>query len=199
MGFETGTFEFKLSKPIMMAVDGQDKEINSLVFHECGEGYDSYYFKMRKFISASNINALELIPKFKDAKKDLGIDDEDSIENDALQSGEEIKPFHEQGEDSYDKKVDGLAQATMMFLGQGDELENLIKVFGDMVSFTKEKPICTSLCGTRIQRASWNRIHPEDKADMAVKYCAFFGIGLAKPEINRSDNVSELHTEVKEL
>lgn len=198
MSIDTGTFDFTLTKPIKMAIDGHDQDVSVLTFHECGEGYDSYYFKLRKFINASNIVALELIPKFKDARKDLGIDDEN--ESDALAAGEEIKPFHKQDEETFDQKVDDLCASTKMFLGQGDELENLVKVFGDMVSFTNPKqPICTTSCGIRVQRAAWSRIKVEDKIDMAVKYCAFFGIGLAKPESNQSDKISEFPTAVKEL
>lgn len=200
MSFETGTFEFKLSKPIMMAISGHDKEVNSLIFHECGEGYDSYYFKLRKFINAAKMNMADLAPKIKKLQEVYAKDEDLDEEGDGpLKSGKELTPFHEQTEEAYDEKVEAITEITKMSLGQGDELENLVEVFGDMISFTKEKPICTTSCSTRIQRASWNRIDVEDKIDMAVKYCAFFGIGLDKPEMGQSDNISELPTDRKAL
>ena len=40
MSLSTGTFDFKLRKPV--EIHGCDEPVEMLVFHECGEGYDSY-------------------------------------------------------------------------------------------------------------------------------------------------------------
>lgn len=189
MGLSTGTFDFTLHKPIIVAINGQDIEATELTFHECGEGYDGYYMKLRRLIKKSQLDAAKLLPDIKAAQ-------EASKEN--LASGEELKALHEKDDLDHDDDTEGMIEFIKMVAGVGDGLEEIVKIFGYMVSNSGSSQIC-SHNGVRIKEAAWKRVHIEDKIDAAVKYCAFFGIGLDRPESKPSDNLSVLHTGAKEL
>jgi len=183
-----GTFEFKLRKSIEVA--GCHDPVTVLTFHECGEGYDGYYMKLRKFISSGQIKAAGMLKDLRDVIKEA--------KDDNLIGGDEVKPLHQTKEEDHDKEAEGFAEFIKMSLGTSDDLEELVKVFGFMVSNKSGDPICTTE-GVRILEGAWKRLHPEDKIDAAVKYCAFFGIGLDKAFKNVSEAAPESLTVVKVL
>lgn len=181
-----GTFNFKLRRSIEVA--GCNDPVTELTFHECGEGYDSYYMKLRKFVLSGQMKTPELMEKLgKFIKKD-----------DNLPAGDEVKALHQVDEDDHLSDAEGFAQVLKITLGTSDELEELVKVFGFMVSNKGGEPVCT-VGGVRVHEGAWQRIHPEDKIDTAVQYCAFFGIGLDQALNNASEAAPELHTVAKVL
>ena len=183
-----GTFDFNLRKPVEIA--GCDTPVETIVFHECGEGYDSYYMKLRKFVLSGMMEAPELMNKLQGFKGD--------VEDDSLASGEEVKPLHQMKNEDHLKESKGLAEVLKLALGMSDDLEELTKVFGHMVSNNGGNAICTA-DGVRVKEAGWKRLHVEDKIDGAVQYCSFFGIGLDIALNNESETVSDLPTEAKAL
>lgn len=183
-----GTFDFNLRKPIEVA--GVDAPVEILTFHECGEGYDSYYMKLRKFILNGQMNTPELMKKLSTFIKE----DDDS----AIASGTEVKPLHEKNDDDHLSDTEGFAEVLKIALGTSDDLEHLVKNFGFMVSSKGGNPICT-VDGIRVKEGAWVRLHPEDKINVAVQYCVFFGIGLDKVLNNEPETVSDSPMEVKAL
>lgn len=185
-----GTFDFELRKSIEVA--GCKDPVTALTFHECGEGYDSYYMKLRKFVLSAMLKAPELMEK-------LGkFVNKDDNKNDDLPAGDELKPLHQTDEADHLVDSKGMAEVLKITLGTSDDLEELVTQFGFMVANTGNAAICT-VDGTRIKEGAWKRLHPEDKIDAAVRYCSFFGIGLDLPSNNESEVASESHTEVKVL
>lgn len=184
-----GSFEFELRKEI--EVYGCNGPVSSVTLHECGEGYDSYYMKLRKHVSSAQMKAPKMM---EDLKSFIPTKDSD----DELASGEEVKALHTVTDDDHDDQTEGFAVFLKMILGTSDELEKLVEVFGFMVAFKGRDPICTSN-GVLLKEAAWKRLHIEDKIDVAVKYCAFFGIGLDKASNKKPETVSDLHTAQKVL
>lgn len=189
-----GTFNFELRKSIEVA--GCDEPAITLTFHECGEGYDSYYMKLRKFTSKAQLGAINLMKQIGDAQDIVKLLKEEK-EN-SLPSGEELKPLHEKKDKDHEKETEDFAGLLKMSLGSSDDLEELVKVFGHMVSNTGGQAIC-DVGGVRLKEGAWKRIHPEDKIDAAVQYCSFFGIGLDQASNSASEAASESLTEVKAL
>jgi len=181
-----GTFDFELRKSIEVA--GCNGPAATLTFHECGEGYDSYYMKLRKFVLSAMLKAPELMEKL---GKFVTKDDE-------LPAGDEVKPLHQIDEKDHLSDSKGFAEVLKITLGTSDDLEELITVFGHMVSNSGGNAICT-IDGVRIKEGAWKRLHPEDKIDAAVQYCSFFGIGLDQVSNSASEAASESPTEVKVL
>ena len=182
------TFSFELRKPIEVA--GCHDPVTSLTLHECGEGYDGYYMKLRKFVVSAQMKTPKLLKDFGDFIKQ----DNDQ----GLSAGDEVKPLHQIDEKDHLEESKGFAELLKMTLGTSDHLENLVKVFGYMLCNKGGNAICTA-DGDRLKEGAWSRIHPEDKIDMAVQYCAFFAIGLDQALNNASDTAPESHTEVKQL
>ena len=186
-----GTFDLKLRKPV--AVHGVDDPVEVLTFHECGEGYDGYYMKLRKFVLSGQLRAPEIMEKIrKFADLDGGGD------KDELVAGDELKPLHQTDDAKHMADSKGMAETLKITLGTTDDLEELVKVFGFMVASTGGDAICTA-DGVRIKEGAWPRLHPEDKIDAAVQYCSFFGIGLDPASSNESETALELPTDVKVL
>ena len=107
-----GTFDFELRKSIEVA--GCNNPATTLTFHECGEGYDSYYMKMRKFVLSALLKAPELMEKL---GKFINKDD------DELPAGDEVKPFHQTDENEHLSDSKGFAEVLKITLGTSDDLE----------------------------------------------------------------------------
>lgn len=180
-----GTFEFGLRREIEVA--GCDDPVSTLTFHECGEGYDGFYMKLRKFVLTGMIEAPKLLQRLEEFKSD-----------DGLASGEEVKPLHQTSDEDHQTESEGFAEILKLALGMSDDLEKMAQVFGLMISNNKSAPICTA-DGVRMKQAAWERMHVEDKIDAAVKYCSFFGIGLDLLSSKEPGSVSGSHTAAKVL
>lgn len=190
MTIETGTFELQLRRAI--EVHGVDERVDTLTFKECGEGYDAFYMKLRKGVTSAMFKAPELMAKLRSFKE--GQDDDD----DGVAAGEEVKRVHEIDDAKHEDDSSGFAEVLKMALGTSDELEELVRVFGRMVEYTGGIAICEAN-GQRVKEGAWKRVHPEDKIDAAVRYCAFFGIGSVNQPNNVFGRVSDSHSEVKAL
>lgn len=189
MSLSNGSFDLQLRKSI--EVHGVDGEADTLTFHECGEGSDGYYMKLRKHVVSAQMKAPEMMEKlrgFMDAVKD----------SDGVAAGEELKKLHQVDETKHEDEAAGMAEFLKIMLGTSDELEEMVKVFGRLVSENGGTAVCT-VGENRVKEAAWKRVHPEDKIDAAVKYCAFFGIGLDSAPKNAFANASDSHTEAKAL
>ena len=183
-----GTFEFSLRRPVEIA--GCNAPVETLVFHECGEGYDSYYMKLRKFVLSGMMKAPELMNKLGQFR--------DDADDSKLAAGDEVQSLHQVKDEDHLNEAQGLAEVLKLTLGTSDELEELTKVFGNMVSNNGGAAICTA-DSVRVKGAGWDRLHIEDKVDGAVQYCSFFGIGLDVVKNNDSETASGSPTEVKAL
>ena len=170
----TSEFNFKLRKEI--EVFGCDQPVNEITLHEIGEGYDSEYFKLRKYVMSALVNAAEMREKLASFEKD--------------EAGEVLKKLHEIEEENHMKDSKDMAEMISMVLGQDDGLENLTKTFSEMVGKKTGKSICT-VNGTRVKEEAWKRVHPEDKAKVSALYCCFFGIGLDLQQKKDSEESQE--------
>lgn len=186
-----GTFDFKLRKSIEVA--GCNDPVTVLTLHECGEGYDSYYMKLRKFVLSGQMKMPELM-------KNLGqfINKDDVDQDEGIPAGDEVESLHQKDETKHLDESRGFAEVLKIALGTSDDLEELTKVFGFMLCNSNGNAISTA-DGNRVKEGAWRRIHPEDKISMAVQYCAFFGIGLDQALNNAPDTAHESHTEAKVL
>lgn len=190
-----GTFDFKLRKSIEVA--GCNDPVTTLTFHECGEGYDSYYMKLRKFTSKAQMNAASLMKQLGDVQDIVKMMKDENKES-SLTAGKELKPLHQKNENEHEIETKQFADLLKMSLGNSDDLEELVKVFGFMVSNSGNDAICNA-DGVRVKEGAWKRLHIEDKIDAAVQYCSFFGIGSDQASKNTSEAASESPTEVKAL
>lgn len=188
MSLSNGSFDFGLRREI--EVHGVDTKINTITFHECGEGYDSYYMKLRKHVVSAQMKAPEMMERLRGFMK--------SNESDDLASGVELKKLHQIDDQSHEDEAKGMAEFLKIMLGTSDELEELVKVFGFMVGNSGNDAVCTA-SDVRVKEAAWKRLHVEDKIDAAVRYCAFFGIGLDKNQKKDFEVASGSHTVVKAL
>lgn len=183
-----GYFKFELRKEIEVA--GCNGPVSSLDFYECGAGYDSYYMKLRKYVSAANMRAPKMMENLKEflPKK----------ETEDIASGEELKPLHMISDEEHERETKGVTEFLKLLMGSSDDLEKIIETVGHMVGNSGGDAICMA-DGVRLKEAAWNRLHIEDKIDAAVQYCAFFGIGLAKPSSKEQETVSDFPTGQKVL
>lgn len=183
-----GTMEFKLLKPVKYSKAGEFVETDLLVFQEFDSSHTRQYMKLKKIIDKAVFDARQMA------------DDRDKEQIEQNIAGSKVEKFHEKSEESHAEEAEGIAE----LLNVGMSISNDDDIFGKFVNIFKEmlfkgNPICMVNGETRMGDAVWTEMHPQDKIDAALRYCAFFGIGLLGKLKEESEIVSEQPTQVKEL
>ncbi len=191
--FSEGTFKLRLRREI--EVHDAPEPVCVLVFKECGEGYDSYYMKLRKFMQSAILDAPDMLDKIKKMAAVV----EPDMGGELIAGGAEVRSLHAVDDSEHEDESAGMAKMMEFVLGTSDQLEELVTVFGFMVSHKAGEAVCVTESGARIKEGAWKRLHPEDKISAAVQYCCFFAIGLDSLTSNDSAPASASPTQAKAL
>jgi hypothetical protein len=178
-----GTMEYRLKHPVKYSKDGNFVEAEYLEFSEYSGPHRKEYFRLRQTITAV-IMAVEKIAEGR--KKD----------DDATPQ----KPLADQSEEEHGASADDLA--TVVGLGfsldSGVDIDAFVETFKAMVCNSK-KPLCKMDGAINMRAETWDDMHPDDQFDAAVKYCCFFGIGLAGARANGQNTSTTRPMQVKAL
>ena len=162
MGIREGTFEFELSKDLEFKINGASETTRRIVLNEPRMEHVKEYLKLKQLIMRSQLELAEKAPAIKKMK--------DS-------AGEVIKPLVDDVEN-----IEAKTEETYTFYKFALESSSTVDI-GQFIS-TFEKMICTpgktslaSVDGrTPMTPYLWTIIDPDDGFDMAVRWCAFFGM-----------------------
>jgi len=187
MSHKDGVMHFQLKKEIKYSKGGDLVSTAELEFYEFNAAHSRHYMKLKQFVDKAIFSAQKLAD---------GRDSEPSI------VGSKVEKFHETSEEKHNEEADGLAELLSISMSLSDDDDKIYKfteAFKAMLFHSKAHSLCKIDGDMPINENHWNEIHPEDQINIAMKYCAFFGIGLLGSLKEESETVSEQHTEVKEL
>lgn len=185
MSFKDGVMIYTLQKPIKYTKSGEQVEAMHIEFHEFTAVHGRQYMKLKQMVD----KAIFSVQKFAEQRP---LDT----------SGSEVKPFNQQDVETHEKEADDLSELLNVAFSVNDDDESLFKftdAFKAMLFRSKDHPIAVLDSANNLLETHWDKMHPEDKISCAVKYAAFFGIGLLGAMKNESETASKPHTEAKEL
>lgn len=166
MSHVDGTFEFHLSRPIRYSKGGEFVEGALLEFSEYSGAHRKHYLKLQKAVNAAMVSAQKSLKELQSSegyaehreRKGLADATEDDVQMDA--------------EEKY-----SFISTCFNFADCVDD-NDFVDTFRDMVCGDK-KPLCKIDGEHDLKATLFDDMHPNDQMEAALRYCAFFGIGLA--------------------
>jgi hypothetical protein len=191
MSLENGEviYTFKRSKkPTYTDKTGQTVEAKFLELREPGMSHIGQYCKIKQTINGLIMNLTEVSEKY----QNLG---------DGFEAGTEVKKFHEQDVDEHEENAKQMAQMLEFAFGLSENanMDHFLNDFQKMACNKRQSSICVVDNEQPMTETIWDKLHPQDAIDIALRWAAFFTMPSEFHQSIESEGQSEPHTVVKEL
>jgi hypothetical protein len=146
---------YYLQEPVEYTVDGGFEKAEMLELYEFGAHHRPEYLRLRSMVRKVFV--------------ELG----ERVENKNRADGE-------QAVDDVETRDDDLEEGLSLALDVSKEIdpEQFLKCFERLI-MTPHHSLCKVDGRADIKNGTWATISPDDQFNIAVKYCVYFGIGLA--------------------
>lgn len=171
MSKKDGKINYELQKPIKISERGAFIDCTFIELREPTGDHSSYYLKLLQKIEQG---IAEVSVKFQNA-------DEEQV-----QAGEEVKPFYEQSENPEEQKQQETSFRSVIMQSNID-IDFFILTFKKMIVADGKKPIALCNGTVKIKNVDWDKIYPNDRLGLAVRWCFFF----VMPSIGGLRTISE--------
>ena len=181
-----GTMEYALKRPVKYSKGGDFIDATFLELGEFSSKHRKHYLKLKKMIERAMISAQSSL--------------KDVAQSDGYADHRARKGLDEQSEEDREldaKEAYDFINACISFSPDLD-LEDFVTVFAEMVC-KPEAPLCKIDGEVNIKPEVFADMHPDDQLDLALRYCGFFGIGLAFLKGDGSNSATTRHTQAKAL
>lgn len=164
MSHITGSFQFDLCKPINYAEDGDTKKSS---FLQLNEPTGPHSRSMRRLSAMINRVIISIGEKraAKDAEKVTQVN----------------KSFVDTSDEEHALDADAKADMLVFAFASEDDLDftdNFVEEFHKAIIKPANKSLCYVNGDQIFREAHWEQMHFEDQTNLAIKYAAFFGLGL---------------------
>lgn len=181
MGIEEGTTEYRLQRPIEYRLNGQPETTDLIELREPGMDHVKHYLKLKQMIMRAQMELAKQADEINKLR--------DSI-------GSEIKPLADEVE-AIEQGAEDMAEAMSLALQAAVSVDigDFIDTFEIMACMPARKPVCMIDGRQTMTGALWKTLKPDDAFNMAVRWCAFFGMPSDQGGQTISGRQSELHME----
>jgi hypothetical protein len=164
-----GMMNYELSAPISYSDKGSTSEATFLTFHEPKGEHAKAFRKITNIID----NVIMRVSQLSNEKQPTSV----------------VKNFDETTEEDAEQDADGLYQLLkggFGLLGDEDKYDRFHDLFETAVISGTRHPLCKVQDLYPLREAHWEQIGPRDREEIAMRYCAFFGIGYLGDMMQKS-------------
>jgi hypothetical protein len=181
---EDGTTEYRLQRPFKYSHKGASLEAEFCELFEPGMEHVKYYLKLKQMIVRAQLEASKTI-------RSLGYSGDEELGT----AGEELKPLHEDVDEIEKQAAEGeAALAIVLQMSESVDICTFVRAFSKLCFAKSKKNICMVDGNEKMTEALFDRMHPEEAFNLAVRWCNFFVTALAGQEENGSRQPSKSAT-----
>lgn len=189
MSIKDGEVCYYLQRSLKYSNNGQSTEAEFILLREPGMEHQDGYTKLSQYVSRAQISSAKIV-------QDMNLEEATQPE----EVGEELKKFHEQAEEM-ESESEEIEEALTLSLRLSDiDNAEFLKTF-EKICLKKgaKRPLALvdGLQTVPLNKALWDRLHPEEAFCIAIKWCVFFVTAADIRNKNKSGKASGSDTQAR--
>lgn len=161
MSLIDGKTEFELSRPVTYSHKGETIQGHVLALYEPAMEHSKGYRRISQMLTRCAMEMAILRDKLGAGEKQT-------------EAGGRVLPALHEAEAEHEAQAVIDEELIRVTLEAAERSDEFVEVFGDMVCAQSRKPLCMVDGQERMTRAIWDRLHPEDAFNTAIRWASFF-------------------------